>query len=238
MLFEVDDSMANDELLCDDMPQVSQVIYLGTSQEDVENANNVAAVVGTVTGGEAPKKNDADGIVIGICTSLLLLAILLLLLVVRKRRRDESAERFLELEDDGKGFKPLPGTGDPPGSFHHGVHHYFRDGQKYLSTNCYDCHETRLLSNRDVGGALSPTTVEHSAEDGYYDKLVTANSKDIGNGHSAMNVHKCTSSTCNICLADSKKEVTIVKVSRKQLGRPKNRVYEDNFGVAHSTYDL
>lgn len=236
MLFEVEDSMAKDELLSDDIPQVTEVIYLGESQEDVENANIVAGVVGSTTGGEEPKNNDADGIVIGICTSLLLLAIILLLLLVRRRRRDESAARFLALDDDGQGFKPLPGTGDPPGSFHHGVHHYFRDGQMYLSTNCYDCHETRMLSNSDVGGVLPPTMVDHS--DGYYDKLVTANSKDIGNDHSAMNVHKCTSSTCNLCLADSKKEVTIVKVNSKPLARPKSRVYDDNFGVAYSTYDL
>lgn len=244
MLYEVEDAMIKDKLLGEDIPEVTKVTYLGTSQADVENANVVPAVVGSAMGADEEEEDDDDkgGLIIGIGASLLLLAILLLLLLAgRRRRKEESTNRFLVLADDGQGFKPLPGTGDPPGSFHHGVHHYFRDGQNYLSTNCYDCHETRMLSNNsDFGGILPPTLVENSSEeDQYYDKLVPANSKDIGNEHSGMDVHKCTSSTCKICLADSKKEVVIVKVDRDlPPTRSERQTYVDNFGVAYSTYDL
>ena len=227
MLDEVADAMKNDKLLGEDIPNVTKVIYLRTSQEDVENADREQGIVGAgVVSGDDNIQGDNTAMIVGICASVLLVAILLLL--VYRRNRNSN---FLALADDGKGFKPLPGTGDPPGSFHHGVYHYFRDGQSYLSTNCYECHETRMLSNRDYG------CVEESAStDGYYDKLIRANSKDIGNGHSGMNVHRCASSTCHLC-APNRKVVTMVRVARTN-SRSDSKVYHDNVGVADSTYDL
>ena len=232
MLDEVEDAMTKDELLGEDIPNVTKVTYLGTSQEEVENADREQGIVGAgITSGEDNVAPNNTGLIVGISASVLLLAILLLLAYQRKRKSN-----FLALADDGKDFKPLPGTGDPPGSFHYGVYHYFRDGQSYLSTNCYDCHETRMLANSDYGCVLPPPVEEASSTDGYYDKLIRANSKDIGNGHSGMNVHRCASSTCHLC-APNRKAVTMLKIARKN-SRGDNLAYHDNVGVAHSTYDL
>lgn len=232
MLDEVADAMTNDKLLGEDIPNVTKVTYLGTSQEDVENAGREQGIVGAgVTSGEDSIDGDNTVLIVGICASVLLLALLLLLVYRRKRNSN-----FLALADDGKGFKPLPGTGDPPGSFHHGVYHYFRDGQSYLSTNCYECHETRMLSNSDYGRVVTAPIEESASTDAYYDKLIRANSKDIGNGHSGMNVHRCASSTCHLC-SPNRKAVTMVKIARNN-SRNDNKVYHDNVGVAHSTYDL
>jgi hypothetical protein len=87
MLGEVEDAMVKDKLLGDDIPHVKKVTYLGTSQEDVENANREQAIVGTGTStGDDDSGDNHTVLIAGICASVLLVAILLLLAYRRKRR--------------------------------------------------------------------------------------------------------------------------------------------------------
>jgi hypothetical protein len=213
----IEDSMTNDELLGEDLPNVNDVIYLGTSQEDVENQYILPPVLSPpVSKSKDPEDGDDDNAIpIIIAASATGLVALVLLLFWRQKRAVATREKvgaFPTLADEGS-FVPLPGTGDPPGSFHHGVYHYFRNGQSYLSTNCYDCHETRLLSNSDYGGVLPPVASD-CTDDEYYHKLIQANSKDIGGNHSGMNVQTCKSSSCKLCRPFSK-TLEIIPIERK-----------------------
>lgn len=186
----VGSSMENDELLDEDIPSVVKVSYLGTSKEEV---NPIVVIPPTRSVSPTPSDDDDDSnvpVVVGVATASLL--VLLVLLFWQKKRKVVTQRNFAALGDE-EGFNPLPGTGDPAGSFHYGLYHYFADGKTYLSTNCRDCHETRLKSNSDYGGVLRPAGNEN------FKKLIAANSKDLGAAHSAMNVHKCTSSTCKLC---------------------------------------
>jgi len=80
--------------------------------------------------------------------ALALLSILVLLLFKVRRTRSTNTTTVV-----GRGFHSVGddygvhectriGTGDPPGSFHHGCNHHTVDGTQYLSTNCEDCYET------------------------------------------------------------------------------------------------
>jgi LPXTG-motif cell wall-anchored protein len=210
ILTKIEDAMTNDELLGDDIPTVTNVTYIGTSQEEVEN-NSTIILPPILPPLNSIPETDADdddngNMIIGLTASMAFLAFLFFLLW-RKKRKVATTSRFLAVADDG--FKPLHGTGDPPGSFHYGIYHYFPTGEHYLSTNCHDCHETR--DSGDYGGGGPPAITAVLSDDDYYGRLIAANSKDIGRGTSAMNVHRCTSSTCHLCLP-SKNNVEIVKV--------------------------
>jgi LPXTG-motif cell wall-anchored protein len=245
ILYDMEEKMRDDKLLGKDIPHVTSVTYLGRSQEEVENPSQVPGVSGIVNTSNKEKENDDDNtlLVAGLCTAALLLLLLLLLLIYRKKKNDENRnnERFLAIVDNPDDFNSLPGTGDPPGSFHHGVYHYMRDGQNYLSTNCFDCHETKTLSNSDYGNVLPPPmTSSNVNEDPYYSNVIIPPSKRFSSDTTGggSNVHKCTSSTCQICLPERKTTI-MIKVNDGNSKRSQSSSEMDyNMGVAHSTYEL
>jgi LPXTG-motif cell wall-anchored protein len=237
ILYDMEDKMRKDTQLGKDIPRVTDVTYLGRSQEEVENPNQVPGVAGIVNNSKQENEKDDKNtfLVAGLCSAALLLLLLLLLLVYRKKKNDEknSSDKFLAIVENPSDFASLPGTGDPPGSFHHGVYHYMRDGQNYLSTNCFDCHETKNLSNSDYGNVLP-----NVYDDPYYDAVATPKSKRIASDQSGSNVHKCTSSTCQICLPESK-TTTMIKVNERSSKRILPASFmDDTMGVANSTYEL
>jgi LPXTG-motif cell wall-anchored protein len=244
ILYDMEEKMRNDTLLGKDIPHVTDVTYLGRSQEEVENPSEIPGVAGVVYNSkkEGGKDDEDTFLVAGLCTAALLLLLLLLLLIYRKKKKSDdqnNADRFLAIVDNPSDFHSLPGTGDPPGSFHHGVYHYMRDGQNYLSTNCFDCHETKTLSNSDYGNVLPPpVTVESMDEDPYYDTVIAPPSKRVASDYTGRNVHKCTSSTCQICLPESK-TTTMIKVNERSPRRKLSTSFlDDTMGVANSTYEL
>lgn len=212
MIDAIKDATApNTLLLGADISTVTNVTFLGTTQSDAENWIPPAVILppGQENNpiGFLPVDSKKSGAVISVVTIGAIALLALLLFFLWKRQRDDNERDLLWAASDDEsnidGFKNLIGTGDSPGSFHYGKYHYFipqqhgpetdnwMDGQPvpgdthqpYLSTNCKDCHDTRL-----------------SFLDGSRN-LVLANSKELGAGHSGVNVHKCSSSTCKVCQA-------------------------------------
>jgi hypothetical protein len=225
MLTAIEDAMApSDELLGNDIPTVNQTTFLGTSEDDVANWNPPIAII-------PPPANDDNKSALPaiIAVSSVSLLALLLLLLWRQRRKVMSERAFSALNDNSN-FYPLPGTGDPPGSFHHGMYHYFREGQAYLSTNCPDCHDTRLNGINEYYNGLIPISED---EEMTYNRLIMANSKDLGLHHSGIDVHKCASSMCKLCrpycsevdferLGQKEKEALASKAQKKREKSARN----------------
>ena len=110
--------------------------------------------------------------------------------LVQKNKRTVATARSLTPE------WMMIGTGDAPTSFHEGLYHYTRDGTRYLSTRCEHCYETRrnMFYTDDYLATIGE-------ENEYYNDAayLAANSHDLGCKHSLMNVHNCSSATCEHC---------------------------------------
>jgi hypothetical protein len=117
----------------------------------------------------------------------------------------------------------LVGTGDPPGSFHDGLYHYMRHGQRYLSTRCEKCLETKRnnINAMDTVDSNTPNTLtsekmrsilEYETYEGG-DILTRADSTlGLTQHHMGINVHKCHSALCKRCNMNAP-ETTFVPVS-------------------------
>jgi hypothetical protein len=200
------------------LPTVSRVVYLGTNETEAISGAFLNGV-----GARGPGTNGAPVVVIGAIQGsgsndrgnkkLTLLAIpiigvLAVLLLFLRQRRSAPMNGLLLEEDDmeeSDGYV-LVGTGDPPGSFHHGHYHYMLDGTHYLSTNCDECYQTRrrgsfVYSDRDLPTILEDHVYDDDEFGDTYRQLVAADSKDLGAKHSGANVHQCNSGLCEVCLA-------------------------------------
>lgn len=239
----IEDSMNDNALIGEDIPNVTKVIYLGTSQQDVENQYISPPVVSPPVlpagNNNVQEDDDNDGFVpVVLAASAAGLVALLVLLVWRKNQHavaasEMDAHSIAMLDDDGEAFTPLPGTGDPPRAFHRGVYHYMPGGQEYLSTNCYDCHETRSLSNNDHGDVLPSVIVCISdEEEDNYRNLTVANSKNIAGKAWSMNVHDCASATCKLC-RPFQKNVEMLPIQQKDSaeGLIDSNEEPENFGI-------
>mmetsp|Transcript_474 Transcript_474/g.699 ORF Transcript_474/g.699 Transcript_474/m.699 type:complete len:509 (-) Transcript_474:53-1579(-) len=199
----------NSVLLGSDISTVTNVTYLGVTQSDVENWIPPSVILppglDNNRGDFLPVDSRKNSALISMVTvGVMALLVLLFLFVWRRRHDDDSRDLLWTASDEDSntdGYENRIGTGDPPGSFHHGDYHHFKiyhhgiddsmDGQQvvgdkhqpYLSTNCRECHDTRVALIDDTRN------------------LVLANSKELGSGHSGVNVHKCSSSTCKVCQA-------------------------------------
>jgi hypothetical protein len=134
-------------------------------------------------------------------TMPLIVALVIGLLLYKKKRRTMTASEFNEMMASDY---VIVGTGDPPGSFHEGLYHYTKDGRRYLSTRCENCLETRRVTF--YSDRVLPTILENET---FYDDgaksnsefigVISPDSKDLGNRHLGIDVHRCTSSVCPRC---------------------------------------
>lgn len=174
----------------------------------------------------AAAEDDDKGIVILFAVGIpVLAAFLLAVLLHRKERNNVTRSTYFGLRDHEY---VLPGTADPPGSFHQGLYHYMKNGQSYLSTNCELCYETRRQMLRDgLFGDDINYLVEHDLdsasssddtpernnlatilENETFDKTMSDDDevllratpdRKLNQIHMGLDVHKCTSSTCKRC---------------------------------------
>jgi hypothetical protein len=175
-----------------DLSQVAFLSYLNGNLDDTHaRASPIAG---------APAGNGGSGnhlaVVLGLGVPIVLL-LLLLGFVRSNKKREHMTERNYNAWMNSDYV--LGGNGDPPASFHEGLYHYMRDGTRYLSTNCEGCLETRrnsFFTDDNLGTILEDAEFEENI-------LITASPKNLGERASNMDVHTCTSSTCDRCLSSS-----------------------------------
>lgn len=233
ILKAVETAMDDNSLLSSTkLPTVSRVVYLGPNETEAisgtflngkgnAGGNNTNVTIVAIQGGGGGTGNRMLTLIA--IPIIGLLAILLLLL--RQRRSAALKGLLLEEDDYDEDDYVMVGTGDPPGSFHHGNYHYMADGTHYLSTNCVECYRTRRRSSYVYSDRDLPTILEHEVFDDDslsfgepYRKLVTADSKDLGAKHSRADVHQCTSGVCEACLAAQRGgAVTFIPTSVRQF---------------------
>ncbi|GKY95514.1 hypothetical protein MPSEU_000513100 [Mayamaea pseudoterrestris] len=176
----------NDDLVWKDwkaeLKGISFLAYYGASLEE-DDGGSAAAVAGSGAG---------VGLLLGIGIPIILLLLLLGFVKSGTRREQVTQRQFNHMM---KSDFVLSGTGDAPGSFHQGLYHYMRDGTRYLSTNCEGCLETRrnsYFADDGLGTIMEGTVFQENM-------LVSASCTNLGKRTSNMDVHKCTSSTCQRC---------------------------------------
>jgi hypothetical protein len=137
-----------------------------------------------------------NGFVLGLAVGVPLAAALLLgaFLFQKKKLGLMTASRARGV--DGSSGYVLVGTGDPPGSFHEGLYHYMRDGTRFLSTKCEHCFETR--ENMFYTDNNLATIMEDEV---YQETVIAPDSKALASKYSGVDVHKCSSATCERCNA-------------------------------------
>ena len=177
----------------EDKDRIHGISWLGETLEEVDDALNgvdatdkdigeIMPIVLAAEEGEGSSDDDGNGILVVFAVGVPLLALLGLAFFASKKNRNVATAA-------PKPHYIITGTGDPPRSFHEGLYHYTRGGARYLSTNCVHCYETRRNGFFTLDGAESSD----------WCGLVSPSSTDLGARHSGMDVHECTSATCNIC---------------------------------------
>mmetsp|Transcript_809 Transcript_809/g.977 ORF Transcript_809/g.977 Transcript_809/m.977 type:complete len:420 (-) Transcript_809:165-1424(-) len=191
MLDAIKNSMSpNTVLLGDDIRTVTNVTYLGTTQLEAENWVILPVLGPTIPNGNNNQINidirpengdddDGDGgrflYIILTAIAFLILALLLLLWLQRRSRRNYLASHSSDSsESEIDKSNNLTGTGN-------------------LKNN----KNTDFLRNDTETQSGSVTT-------DYDSNIVEVNSKDLGEKLSGIDVHKCTSLTCKICMAGFK----------------------------------
>jgi len=188
---------------------VDKIRWLGTT---IEEARAGGPIILEDDDGEAVSAavtddGDDDDVAIVAYAAIPLFLLLLMSYLIKKKRRLLTAG---ELDDEEY---VRVGTGDPPKSFHEGMYHYTRSGARYLSTNCPDCEMTRRLGFANFDdlepfgeGRMYDASKASSMDDSSYDgstfrKMhpVLPSSNRLSLKHSSIDVHQCTSATCNIC---------------------------------------
>jgi hypothetical protein len=198
----------NDELLS----SITKVVYLGDSEDDV-------IAFGIVPGGD--KGVDAgtsrsDIFVPILAASLVGTGLIALLLLLMRRRRQTMTQRQLDYaaavaaaSDDQSAASSMD---DPTGSFHQGYYHYTKDGVRYLSQFCSTCRETeRQLA---MGHGLETISEDEQYIEGR-NRLVQADSKNLGKHFSTCDVHNCASAMCTC--RDPKADVTFIPWTKERV---------------------
>jgi hypothetical protein len=164
-------------------------------------------------------------------------ALLIGFLLYKKQRRTMTASEFNEMMASDY---VIVGTGDPPGSFHEGLYHYTKDGRRYLSTRCENCLETRR--NTFYTDQTLPTILENET---FYDDggksnsefigVISPDSKDLGNRHLGIDVHRCTSALCPRCNSGETQSVSFIQ-SRQSLLRNQGFCMTREEAAAYRSY--
>jgi hypothetical protein len=200
--------------------------YLGNSANDavifltdVANKNNPnVGPIEAVTNESPSEGKSSVGFVFAVVIPLMLLLLGSIFLVKRRTRIMNGVNAFQSWEDYDPTTNVLKGTGDPPDSFHDGLYHYMHHGQqKYLSTRCALCLETKRnissamytaalkcnTSTSTLGNILPKQYPTSKDEDDDFDEeyQITRAKSDmrLGQYHMGMDVHVCQSATCVRC---------------------------------------
>mmetsp|Transcript_31190 Transcript_31190/g.34509 ORF Transcript_31190/g.34509 Transcript_31190/m.34509 type:complete len:464 (+) Transcript_31190:56-1447(+) len=208
MLEAIKNSMSpNTVLLGNDISTVTNVTYLGTTQSEVENWEYVP--IGSTGNNQinAGTTDDDNSIfyILGAVMLLLLLLTLLLLCCLRRRQRckdddSHSADSSDIGESNTNKIHASRGVETNNGNSK-GVKESRDHQQSYLS-------ESSRKST--VTGSSSVSTDSDDLENIIRaSSFVKANSKVLDIEHSGINVHKCASSTCKICMAGYKNLATV-----------------------------
>ena len=206
----IKEAMDNDTLIDRNdtyIGNITRLVYLGDSLEEVYAYGTVTR--GTAGGGRS------DMFIPILAVGLIGTGIIALLLLLARRRRRTMTQRQLDqcaaitAASDASSTSSM---GDPPGSFHQGYYHYTKDGVRYLSQYCFTCRETeRQLA---LGHGLETISEDEQFFEGR-NRLIAANSKDLGCHHSTMNVHNCSSATCEHC-RNRERDVTFISWRKAQ----------------------
>jgi hypothetical protein len=193
-----------------EIPGLVFLMYLGDTADAVfgpDGTEGPGIGPGTIvdtTGGTANAARSADSgddslsIILGVGIPIVT-AFVLAVFFTQKRRRAMTAAAYNSRMMNNSDFL-LIGSGDPPNAFHEGLFHYLPSGQKYLSTQCEECLETRKNTFFSFSGASRDLASIPEDEEFHGDLLVRADSrKGLGQRTLGMNVHKCHSSTCRRC---------------------------------------
>ena len=193
--------IGNDENLAN----VTNLKWLGETEEDVANGGPIVVVVGgpneiIVEGNE--QEEDERSILAYALSIPILLALASLLFLSRKGKKRKAVtkgEFVWPMFDD-----VLIGTGDHPDSFHQGMYHYSQYGVRYLSTNCQHCIETKKngFFTADDLDTISENSVETDTDRSSHRKrfFVPPSANKLGAKHSSIDVHQCSSARCPLCV--------------------------------------
>jgi hypothetical protein len=179
------------------------------------NSTDGGLVTSDITS-NADQPDDDKNLTLLYAVGLPILVALILAAVLRKNRRTVVMVTPYHGLLDGKPEYILPGTGDPPGSFHEGLFHYMKHGQSYLSTNCEVCYQTRRdlhfideidgidsddQTHYDLATILENEPYDKSSLDSYEESVLQRADPDrsLNQNHMGIDVHKCSSATCKIC---------------------------------------
>jgi len=203
----IKDAMDNDSLLDPSNPElapITRVVYLGNSEENV-------LAYGVVPGGDSKgigtSGSDSDFFVPVLTTALIGTVIVALVLLLVRRRRRMMTQRQLDIGAAvaAASSEEASSGADPKGSFHQGYYHYTKDGVRYLSQFCATCRETeRQLA---LGHGLETISEDEEFFEGR-NRLVVADSTDLGGKSSTMDVHTCMSAMCTC--RDQEHDVTFI----------------------------
>jgi hypothetical protein len=209
--------------------------YLGNTVDDtvafltsLSKTNDPSVGSIEVVTNESPSEEKSPiAFVVAIGVPLLLAIILSMYVVRRSLQKKNGMNQFQSWEEYDPAANIVRGTGDPPDSFHDGLYHYMNHGQqRYLSTQCTLCLETRrnigsrmyaealkcssgtsslgnilpkMYRNKKVG---SNGEVNDDDHDEAYQLARAKSDMKLGQYHMGMDVHVCQSATCTRCMAN------------------------------------
>jgi hypothetical protein len=201
LFFELEDD--------ENLANITNIEWLGETEEDaIYGGPNGYGIIAAPIGGpdgiitEVSEQKEGNGSVLAYALALpilLLLAAMLLLAKNKKKRKVKTKEQIFSARSFDN---VLIGTGDPPDSFHEGMYHYMKNGNRYLSTNCPDCIETKMngfFTDSDLETIAEHSIESESARSAYRKRCLVVPSK-LGSKHSSVDVHHCTSARCPICI--------------------------------------
>lgn len=216
-----------------EISNVAFLSYLGDTKKEalVEyggGGGNTGSGITAALGGNDSGGSRPIGLVLGICVPLVA-ALLAAAIVKRKRSLADSAPAVWQdpNQTQPKTSGALVGTGDPPGSFHDGIYHYMKNGQRYLSTQCEKCLETKrngiysveMFDSNTFAADKMKSILEFGTDDGG-DILARADSSlGLSQHHMGIDVHKCQSALCKRCVPDSPQTTFVPVLSSTQDSR-------------------
>jgi hypothetical protein len=200
--------------------------YLGNTKDEASavllNLNVLPPTdVGGIENNFSPNEESTrTGLIIGLTVPFI--GILLVAIVWKKRPFVDtlmpSHNALQSWEEYNPNTNNVRGSGDPPDSYHDGLYHHMFDGQKYLSTRCLLCLETRRNAHMVMKSLPTTETRTMDAANGSQDTadsstcpIVNASSNmKLGQSHMGVDVHVCSSATCVRCFPKHEPEPMFV----------------------------
>jgi len=185
---------------------ITNIEWLGETEQDAINGgpNGNGMIIGEPSGViEAVTEQDENESVLAYALSVPILVLIAFALLLTKNKEKRKVKTKSEIIKARNFDDVLIGTGDDTNSFHEGMYHYTKNGERYLSTNCPDCIETKKMGFYTAGNL--DTITEHSVEEdcdqsAHRKKFFVSPSTDaLGVKHSSIDVHNCRSARCPIC---------------------------------------